>query len=210
MRVLDLLAFECRRAGRSLIGPMGLISLLLGSVFLAFVALNGIGPSQAASTRQIGLIFGAAWAALAAVYAVDRNKRSLVEDVWFALDPRWRSQLAVIYAAWIPVALVQACATMLVVVAVRPGSHLSDLLGLLEGFALAMPLGLCMTALSRLVPGFSLLSGAAFIAILIFAFALTQMLPAIGRNSLAGPVLAYVATALILFWLLTRPTGRSR
>jgi hypothetical protein len=78
------------------------------------------------------------------------------------------------------------------------------------GFVLALPLGLCMTALARRIPGFSLLSGATFIAAMLFSLTLAQLLPAAGSGWPVLLILAYVAVSLGVFALLTRQTGRFR
>jgi hypothetical protein len=178
-------------------------------MFLAFLAINGIGPKQAAATGEILFIFGIAWSGLAAVYAVDRNKKGLVEDVWYALEPDWRRQLSGLYAAWLPVAFSQALVAGTLVLMLRPGGGARDLLLMAAGFALALPFGLCMTALARLIPGFSLLSGVAFIAAIFFSLSLAELLPADG-SSRPVLVILYVAASLAVFALLTRRTGRSR
>jgi len=99
---------------------------------------------------------------------------------------------------------------MAMIIAVRPGSQFSDLPGLLQGFALALPVGLCMTALARLVPGLSLLSGGGFIAIIVFAFALTQMLPDPSAHSPAIAGFALFGRCAPIVLAATRPIGRSR
>ncbi|MGZ8286975.1 MAG: hypothetical protein ACXW27_06680 [Allosphingosinicella sp.] len=208
--MIAVLLFETRRAGRSLTSRAGIGSLLLGSAFLALLAINGVGPKQTATTGEILFIFGVAWSSLAAVYAVDRNKNSVVEDIWYALEPDWRRQLSGLFAAWLPVAFAQALVTGALVLMLRPDGSAGDLLVMAAGFALALPFGLCMTALARLVPGFSLLSGVAFIAAILFSLALSALLPARGSGWPVLLLIAYIAASLAVFALLTRRTGRSR
>jgi hypothetical protein len=206
----DLIQFETRRAIHSAVSPSGLFAILFGSAFLSLLALYGVGAYLAASSFALLFLLGAAWSSLAAVYAVDRNKNSAVEDVWFAFEPRRRRQLTTLYFAWLPIAFSQAALTSIIVVLVRPGSSLSDLLGLLLGFLAAVPLGLLLSALARLVPGFSLLAGVVFVAVILCAQALSALAPGVLAHRLTTIILFYAVAALLGFALLTSATGRSR
>jgi hypothetical protein len=205
----DLIRFEARRAIYSAVNPSGLFAILFGSAFLSLLALYGVGASFSASTFELLFILGAAWSSLAAVYAIDRNKNSAVEDVWFAFESRRRHQLSTVYLAWLPNAFFQAALTSIIVTLVRPGSSPYDLLGLLSGFLAAVPLGLLLSALARLVPGFSLLAGVAFLAVILCAQALSALAPDVA-HSLSAITLFYAVVPLLGFALLTGATGRSR
>lgn len=206
----DLVRFESRRAIQSAFGPAGLIAILFGSTFLSLLALNGLEASQAASTYELLFVLGAAWSGLAAVYAVDRNKDSMVEDIWFAFESNRRRQLANLYLAWLPIAFFQAALTSIIILFARTGSAPADMLGLLMGFLAGVPLGLLLSALARLVPGFSLLAGVVFIAVIFTARALSELVPGVFAYHASAITLTYAAVALAGFALLTNSVGRSR
>jgi hypothetical protein len=206
----DLILFEFKRSAQSIFNAVGLASVLFGAILVSALVLYGLGPVREVSTRDILFILGAAWSSMAAVYAIDRNRGSTVEDVWFALDPRWRGQLIGLYLAWLPVALLQALATSLLILLVRPDSQMSDLAGLALGFSMGLPLGLLLCPLARLVPGFSLLAGVVFLGVIFSARALPALLPALSPGTLAVPIIGYLAAAILGFAVLTRMTGRAR
>jgi hypothetical protein len=205
----DLMLFELKRSTQSIFNAGGLVSVLFGAILVSALVLYGLGPVREASTRDILFILGAAWSSMAAVYAIDRNRGSTVEDVWFALDPRWRGQLIALYLAWVPVALFQALATSLLILLVRSES-LPALAGLALGFSMGMPLGLLLCPLARMLPGFSLLAGVLFLGVIFSARALPALLPTLSTGSIAVPILGYLAAAILGFAVLTRTTGRAR
>ncbi len=210
MIATNLIRFESRRAIQSAFSPAGLLAILFGSIFLSVLALNSVGASRAASTYELLFVLGAAWSSLAAVYAVDRNKDSLIEDIWFAFESRRRRQLANLYLAWLPIAFFQAALTSVIILFARSGSASSDMSGLLTGFLAGVPLGLLLSALARLVPGFSLLAGVVFIAVIFCARSLSELVPGFLAYHASAIILTYAAVALAGFALLTNSVGRSR
>lgn len=206
----DLILFEFKRSTHSIFSAGGLVSVLFGAIFVSALVLYGLGPVRETLTRDILFILGAAWSSMAAVYAIDRNRGSTVEDVWFAIAPGWRGQLTALYVAWLPVALFQALATSLLILLVRSDSQMSDLAGLALGFSLGMPLGLLLCPLARMLPGFSLLAGVVFLGVIFSARALPALLPTLSKGNIAVPILGYLAVAMLGFAVLTRTTGRAR
>jgi hypothetical protein len=203
-----VLSFEFRRSVRTFVSRRGLASLFFGSALIVVLMFQGLGPSREFASRDLLFVLGAALSSLAAVYTIDRNKRSSVEDVWFALEPQWRPQTGSLFLAWLPVAFCQGLVASLFVLVARAGSDPSDLPGLFAGFVAGLPLGALLSALARLVPGFSLLAGVIFFGVVMTARALSTLLPAMLARDIFIPVLIYLLVSIGGFVLLTRASGR--
>jgi len=203
-----VLSFEFRRSVQTFISWRGLASLLFGSALIVVLMFQGLGPARAFGSRDLLFVLGGALSSLAAVYTIDRNKQSSVEDVWFALEPRWRPQTASLFLAWLPVAFCQGLVASIFLLVAKAGSEPSDVLGLLAGFAAGLPMGALLSALARLIPGFSLLAGVIFFGAVITARALSTLLPAMLARGVALPVLLYLLISIGGFIVLTRSSGR--
>jgi hypothetical protein len=204
-----VLSFEFRRSVKTFVGIRGLLSLLFGSGLIVILIFQGMGPSRDVAPRELLFVLGGALSSLAAVHAIDRNKRSSVEDVWFALEPGWRPQTLSLLLAWLPVAFLQGLVVSVAVLVVKAGSSPLDLVGLPAGFVAGLPLGAFLSALARLIPGFSLLSGAIFLGVVLTARVLSTLLPPMFTRELALPILAYLLVSVAGFVALTRASGRT-
>ncbi len=210
MRRLSLIRFELKRATNTLFTPHGIASILAGAALLAVIVVNASFGVAEVSPPKLLPVLGAAWCSLAAVYAIDRNRGGLVEDLWFALTPAARPQLVAIFLAWLPVAYGQALVTSALIVAIKPDAWEGALLAMHIAFVATIPGGLVMSALARLVPGFSLLSGAMFFIVVIFAQALAEMVGVPTKAEIGFAAIVYLIAAAFLYILLTKRVGQTR
>lgn len=205
----SLLRFETRRATSTLAAPAGIAGLLFGVAFMSALVGLGYGSGRQTSNAAICIVLGAVFAAFAGLHSMDRNKGTLVEDIWSGLSPAWRPQIVALYLAWLPVAALQAL-LIAAVVSLTGGRSLWDLAFLAGGVLLGIPAGLFLTALSRRISGVSVVAVFVLLGILGTVNYVAAPLAAGRPEAGAVPLLAYFAVATVGFLALTLGTGRRR
>ncbi|MFN7398328.1 MAG: hypothetical protein ACK5SX_04510 [Sandaracinobacter sp.] len=146
--------------------------------------------------------------AFAGVYTVDKNKGTLTEDIWWNLQDDPVKQLAVIYLAWLPVALLQGASVFAMLAIMSPSVSVGHITLFVIGAVGGIPVGLLLTAMARHLPGFSVASGILFLAGL-FAINALPMASPVTKAPSALPA-AYAVIGLLLYMAVARLSRRKR
>lgn len=199
---MNILSFELRRAATAAFSPWAVAALLLTSAIFAGLVAGGrriLGPSLDQPTSMA--VIGALWAMSACVTVNERNRHTLIEDVWWWKEPRPVRQAAQIGAAWLAVALVQG-GVVAAVIALSSGFGTPSLAPYAVGFVAAAPLGLLLGAIARATPGATLAMGLISMTALFFlgpvSEAFRTALTALDAGAWIG-LCGYVAGALCLW-----------
>lgn len=205
----SLLRFEAHRAALTIASLTGIAGLLFGVAFMSALVGLGYGSGHQTSNAAICMVLGAVFAAFAGLHSMDRNKGTLVEDLWSGLSPAWRPQVLALYFAWLPVAALQAL-LIAALVSATSGRLLSDLAFLAGGLVLGVPGGLFLTALGRRISGVSVVSVFVLLGILGTVNYVAALLAAGSPKAGALPLLVYFAVSMVGFIALTLGKGRKR
>lgn len=166
---MSAFVFEFRRAMTASLSLGAIAALLISAGFMAALVLLG-GRITAVMGQDVAppiSVIGALWAAAAGVSVNERNRQTLVEDLWWSLEPRPLMQSAAIYVAWALVAAGQG-ATVALAVAAFAGAQENAVLNYLSGFAWGLPMGFALAALARRVNGATFIAGVVMISALFF------------------------------------------
>lgn len=197
---MSLLGFELRRAAYATVGWFGLFGTLASAgVFWALLAGGSRFAGGVAPNLAIGVL-GFFTAAASALTTAERNRGTVVEDIWWALEPRAMVQTLQVFLAWAIVGAVQGSAIALIVgISIGATNATAFVLGYVAG----LPLGFAQTSLARRIPGTTMLAGLSMFATLFLAGPIARQLTGT-RSEEAGLAVVYVAICIGFAWILSR------
>lgn len=193
---MKLLRFEIQRATCVSAGWLGLLGIVISAgVFWGLLVggarvVGGVSPALAIS----GLGFLAA--ASSAMSSAERNRGTVTEDVWWALEPRAGLQTLQIFMAWAVVGAAQgAIIAFIVGVAIGATSASAFIAGYVAGYVAGLPIGVVLTALARRMAGATVITGSASFTALFFAGPIA--------TEFSGPQIEATRTTIALLYVLT-------
>lgn len=197
---MRLLRFELRRAAYATVGWLGLFSTLASAgVFWALLAGGSRFAGGVAPDLAIGVL-GFFTAAASAISTAERNRGTVVEDIWWALEPRAMVQTLQIFLAWAIVGAVQGSAIALIV-GISIGATKAT--AFILGYVVGLPLGFAQTSLARRIPGTTMLVGLSMFATLFLVGPIAGQLAG-ARAEEAEMAVVYVAICIGVAWMLSR------